>query len=338
VRRRVLVVAAVLAISSACSLAYPLDGFDDVKRAPPSAQADGAAPGKFGPVEILAKGERGANSVAMDAEAVYWVAAGPHSADDRLLEGEVVRFGRAPGSERKTLQAAIDNAHALAADEAALYWVEGTRGGTGIGSVGKDGFGRSHVDHGYYALRDVALDATTEYVLGAFGELSRAPKSGGAATPLRDMDPDKKAIVVDNEWVYLAGRSQILRVAKADGQTATFASSPGDPSDLVVDDRSVFWTTDPAGKIMKLDRDKPGSTPIELASGQLNPAGIAVSADDVYWTNSGDGTVRTLPRSGGSPIVVAEGQSKPKAIAADANAVAWINEGDGSVVLVRIRR
>jgi hypothetical protein len=326
-----------IAISSACSVAFPLDGFDDVPRATasgPDASA-GDAGAKLGQVEILVKGERSPNGIVMDADAVYWVTYGPRSADDQLVEGEVVRFGRAPGSQRRTLAASLVVAHALTLDERALYWLEGTRGGSGVGSVGKDGFGRTRVDHGYYTLLDLALDPTTEYVLGSGGEVTRAPKSGGTATQIRGIDTELKAIAVDTEWVYLAGRSQILRANKADGSTSTFAASPGDPRDLLVEGPSVFWTTDPAGKIMMLDRDRAGGTPTELATGQLNPAGIAVAGEDVYWANTGDGTIRRVPRSGGAPVVVAEGQNKPTAIAADANGVAWINEGDGSVALVR---
>jgi hypothetical protein len=68
------------------------------------------------------------------------------------------------------------------------------------------------------------------------------------------------------------------------------------------------------------------SAPILIASGQANPAGIAVTATDIYWGNEGSGTVVKCPLSGcaGGTTPVFSGGA-PFFVRVDATNVYWNN-------------
>jgi hypothetical protein len=50
-----------------------------------------------------------------------------------------------------------------------------------------------------------------------------------------------------------------------------------------------------------------------------------VDDDTVYWTDIGDGSVRSIPKSNGAVTVIAQGQQQPKRLAVDGTYVYWSN-------------
>jgi hypothetical protein len=126
------------------------------------------------------------------------------------------------------------------------------------------------------------------------------------------------------------------------------ADKQGTPRALALDydssggEIAVYWANFSVfgglGEIVRLSLSD--STITVLASGEDSPNGIAVDADNVYWTTRGEGAVKMLSKSsqaGDAPIVLATGQRKPGAVAIDENAIYWINEGvwdkaDGAVM------
>jgi hypothetical protein len=60
-----------------------------------------------------------------------------------------------------------------------------------------------------------------------------------------------------------------------------------------------------------------------LAAGQTRPATLALDEDNVYWTNSGGGTVMKVAKAGGDPIVLAANEEGAWAVAVDADNVYW---------------
>jgi hypothetical protein len=70
-------------------------------------------------------------------------------------------------------------------------------------------------------------------------------------------------------------------------------------------------------------------TPVVLATGQEQPGNLVVDDTRVYWSRAGnaasDGSIASVPQSGGSVTVLASGQNVPFGLAVDASNVYWTN-------------
>jgi len=81
-----------------------------------------------------------------------------------------------------------------------------------------------------------------------------------------------------------------------------FASPQHAPTDIAVDQTSVFWTdlgANPGeGRILSAPKECGQTTP--LASGQMNPRALALDAANVYWLN--DDSVMMAPKAGSAPM------------------------------------
>jgi hypothetical protein len=75
-----------------------------------------------------------------------------------------------------------------------------------------------------------------------------------------------------------------MSVPKTGGTPATLASNQYYPTDIAVNDTTVFWTTTwTPGAVMSVSLD--GGTPQTLASSQSGPAHVVLNATSLYWTN-----------------------------------------------------
>jgi Low-density lipoprotein receptor repeat class B len=71
--------------------------------------------------------------------------------------------------------------------------------------------------------------------------------------------------------------------------------------------------------------------PLTLASGPVNPHGIAIDANNVYFTTYGDNTVMSVPKAGGTLMPIATGVQLPSIIAVSGTTLYWTNWTDGTV-------
>jgi hypothetical protein len=112
-------------------------------------------------------------------------------------------------------------------------------------------------------------------------------------------------IAVDQTSVYWTTKVNPGEVRKAPigGNGAAVTLTPpsqrlGAPYGIAVDppdagpSRYVYWTNYDDNTVMRLPIDADGGQqPFVLASQQNNPAAIAVKDNNVYWVNSGLGTI-----------------------------------------------
>jgi sugar lactone lactonase YvrE len=114
-------------------------------------------------------------------------------------------------------------------------------------------------------------------------------------------------------------------------QLPEFVPRPGElrpRGPTVIHSRSTGRDRD--GAIMKMPLA--GGPPVSLASAQVYPWGLAVDAQNAYWTNQGNdseqGSVMRVSVAGGTPVALATGQPSPRAIAVDESGVYWVNTAE----------
>ncbi|AUX26362.1 hypothetical protein SOCEGT47_069230 [Sorangium cellulosum] len=111
-------------------------------------------------------------------------------------------------------------------------------------------------------------------------------------------------------------------------QPVLLGTGPEHAFDVAVDATDAYWTSQGPegagdGAVSRVSlRDGGVSTPIAVA--QPVPRGLAIDDVNVYWANSGDGTVMRAPKAGGDAVPFASEQS-PQDIAVDGTYVYWTN-------------
>lgn len=163
------------------------------------------------------------------------------------------------------------------------------------------------------------------------------------------------AVAVDavNAYWFLQQPLQIWSIAKSadtvndGGVLVATLSGTSEVSEMVSDGSALFMVTS-GGAVLEVPTPA-GGTPVQLASGQTFPRGIATDDNHVYVarTNAddadGQGVVTMVPKQAGAQtVVLAKSQSKPRGIVVDVAAdashtVYWATYGDGKIWRVRVR-
>jgi hypothetical protein len=87
-----------------------------------------------------------------------------------------------------------------------------------------------------------------------------------------------------------------------------------------------------------------GGTPIALASGQIDPQGLAAASVPgagtyVYWVNAAAGTLMATAAIGGfQPTVLASGLGRPERIAVGTDSLYWTDNSSGNVMQLACSR
>lgn len=229
-----------------------------------------------GAIVTLASGQAHPNHIALDANNVYWTDGGAGTVMKVLLGGG------AP----TTLASGQTIPTGIAVDATNVYWANNSDPSAVMKMPLGGGAITGYASGQQSSIWNIAVDATSVYMVGHGSIVTKVPLAGG--------DP-----------ITLAP----YEFSKASGI-----------NNVTVDATHVYWTTDDA--VMKVPVD--GGAPIVLASGQHIPGGIAVDTANVYWTNGWSvGDVMKIPLDGGTPTSLASGQIAPGKIAVDATSVYW---------------
>jgi hypothetical protein len=138
--------------------------------------------------------------------------------------------------------------------------------------------------------------------------------------------------IADDIYVVIDAQRQILRLPKNSDAGVTAAETDGTPVDIVTDQDAFYWI-ETEGLIAKKKRgaskDEPTLQIGRTSSGLLR---LAQDTDQLYFTNLSEGTVNSVPKTGGRVTVLASDQKEPVAITADATGIYWLNRSAGTLM------
>jgi hypothetical protein len=135
------------------------------------------------------------------------------------------------------------------------------------------------------------------------GFVKQAPKTGSSTPITLSMSEDKPwDVAVDDTHVYwtnLDNPGTVKMAPKGGGAVTTLAENLGTPYGIAVDPDDnppplyIYWTNFSDNTVMRLPKSHAdaGEAPFVLASGQANPAAIAVLSNNIYWVNQGASTI-----------------------------------------------
>ena len=117
--------------------------------------------------------------------------------------------------------------------------------------------------------------------------------------------------------------------ASYSGDTDNNPAASGCGAEQVVIDSSpsLYWADGTGNIVADPVTGVTGGAPAALASGQNDPAYLAVDNGAVYWADSSAGTVMAVRVTGGSLTVVASRQPDPAYLTATAGVVYWVDQG-----------
>lgn len=219
--------------------------------------------------------------------------------------------------------------------------IGGSAGASGTGAAGQGGGAGTSTDGG-------AVDAGDARNTCAMVDLNSDPANcgqcGHLCAPGRITAGSVQRIALDGTSIYWAdwgsnGSDGTIRKAPlSGGQVTTLVSGLVLPTDIVVDDASVYWTDGPDANRRVMQAPLGGGIPVMLVAGG-SPGPIAVRAGNLYWADYKfpSGKVSSVPVGGGASTTIASGSFSPNAFATDAMNLYWTTNSDstdGTVVSV----
>ncbi len=184
----------------------------------------------------------------------------------------------------------------------------------------------------------ILLDATSVYWVNKVpdtGKVLKVAKTGGPPMTIAAMQNNPSSLALDGTFVYWTNFVNNGNVAKApvsaSGFVIVLASNQNQPRSIVVDGATgtAYWTNFGNGTLSQVNLANNASKAIFF--GQSGPSGLANDADNLYWTNANDGTVRRGTRQQ-NVSTVGSGKGIPLRLVVDTTSAFWTTATGVSVL------
>lgn len=280
----------------------------------------------YGAAIRLATGQAQPEALTTDGASVFWANAGskniamvPKASPDalKIVASTPDKFGGPAGGDIKV-------------DDEEVFWTAGSvwRAPKAGGPV-RQGTPSDEAARLFDTFNTVYMSTNSN----DYGGISFFDKQNDVAGATANKLPHIGPLVLDGDVFYFGGDPPSGTVASFDQLSKAMlpiARNQGTIRDLVMDSTSLYWVTD-GGRVVKLDKTKLGQAPIDLLTGQGQLNRMAVDDGVLYFTSIDQGTVKSVPVTGGTPTILAQSQAQPWGIAVDKDGVYWTNAGDGTV-------
>lgn len=245
-------------------------------------------------------------AIALDERFAYLAVRG----DPGRHNGSIVKVPLSGGAPIE-LSRGDESPMGIALDEGRVYF---TSGGADhyaglVTRVDKDGTGKTVIERGLEWPNGIAVDGDAVYwTEGGNGDGSTAPDDRVGA--------------------------RVMRVDKSGGAPSVLAMRQRNPESIAVDATHVYWTNSggsagAVGGVMRVPKHG-GAPQLVARADDAVPStypspGLAIDANNVYWTSTKSGRVMAVAKTGGATRELSHETSGPLAIATDGTFVYWTN-------------
>jgi sugar lactone lactonase YvrE len=187
------------------------------------------------------------------------------------------------------------------------------------------------------ASTDAGVDATDSAVLPFDASACVDSGTGFCMLVLANNQGNAASTQIDSANVYWVQEATgaVMKVPINGGTPQTIAVGGGGVSFITIDGASVYFANQYNGEVMKAPLDGDGGQTVTLSSvgTGASPAGVAVDAVNLYWTNLNGGTIDAVPIGGGSTTTLASGITFPLLLTLDSQNV-YVTCGDGTILSI----
>ena len=276
---------------------------------------------------MLAGGESGPESLAVDATNVYWT---------NYSSGEIRKVPKGGGQAVTVYSATNTYPWGIAVDGRALYWTTPNFfTGGGSATVMALPFGQdvpTVLSSNPNGPQSIVVSPTDVYWTEGGPDAVRATSLDGGNAQSIAIDPGGGGgLAIDANHLYWTMNGAVYQASLAGGP-ATPIAAPS--SALASDGTNVYLALASTLGIGEIARVPVGGGPqTTLATGRTpGISGLAVDSRNVYWLEANgtidQGAVAALPKSGGQVAILASGLGDLSAIAVDDTAVYFIASGN----------
>jgi len=279
---------------------------------------------------VIAAGELGITSIAVDATAIYWVKSGSPFIRAALLQ---------PNAIASDLCDTAGAPVSVAAGGKNVFWADPTNGK--LGSVPRADCSKP-LTSSRPTPRDIVVGGTTSFFLQ--GDPGDAGTDAGANTAIGWTDSatmtsvnvhatvNPTDVTTDGTNAYcVTDACEVYALAVATSSPKKLGQVGTECRAITLGGSLVYWTG--AGAVYSVTTV--GNLPTAIASGEKAPGPIAADVKGVYWLNMGTGELRTLVNNKATTIASGDLQDTAPAgfhgIALDAKYIYRVSYQDGVI-------